>query len=140
MNTTPTISKIPPVEKTLHYKKLREEGMKYIQELGSEFWTDYNEHDPGITILELLCYAITDLGYRTSFPVQDLLASEEQSEANFQKQFFTSKEILTTEPVSGLDIRKLLIDIDGVKMPGFLNRNKPCFLIKKKAVSLAAGP
>jgi hypothetical protein len=28
-------------------------------------WTDTNEHDPGITVLEVLCYAITDLQYRS---------------------------------------------------------------------------
>jgi hypothetical protein len=37
---------------------------KHIVSLSSELWTDYEIHDPGITIMELLCYAITDLEYR----------------------------------------------------------------------------
>ena len=27
-------------------------------------WTDTNAHDPGVTVLEVICYAITDLQYR----------------------------------------------------------------------------
>ena len=29
-------------------------------------WTEHNTHDPGITVLELLTYALTDLQYRSS--------------------------------------------------------------------------
>jgi len=29
-------------------------------------WTTHNTHDPGITVLELLAYALTDLQYRSS--------------------------------------------------------------------------
>ena len=42
--------------------------------LAGERWSDFNTHDPGITILEALCYAITDLAYRTSLPIPDLIA------------------------------------------------------------------
>lgn len=34
----------------------------------STSWTDAEAHDPGITTIELLCYSITDLGYRCSDP------------------------------------------------------------------------
>jgi hypothetical protein len=29
-------------------------------------WTDHNTHDPGVTVLELLAYALNDLQYRTT--------------------------------------------------------------------------
>ena len=38
-------------------------------ELSGRVWTDHNLHDPGITTLEILCYALTDLAYRTGFSV-----------------------------------------------------------------------
>ena len=69
-----TIAKNPTLEPDQDYRLLRQAGMDYIESLGSQYWTDYNIHDPGITVLELLCYAITDLGYRTSFNIKDLLA------------------------------------------------------------------
>ena len=45
------------------YEKLHLEGIDHIQKLSGKQWTDYNFHDPGITILEQICYALTDLGY-----------------------------------------------------------------------------
>ena len=52
---------------------LRRQGLKYAQQLSGEIWTDYNLHDPGVTILEQLCFALTDLLYRTGYAVPDLL-------------------------------------------------------------------
>ncbi|NEQ10530.1 MAG: hypothetical protein F6K37_32810 [Moorea sp. SIO4E2] len=80
-----------------------------------KLWTDYNTHDPGITILEQLCYAITDLSYRLDFEMKDLLAPAPGDVEINNKQFFTAREILTVNPLTINDYRKLLIDIDGVK-------------------------
>ncbi|GGF03410.1 hypothetical protein [Flavobacterium limi] len=88
---------------------LRKKGIEYIESLGSQFWTDYNTHDPGITILEVLCYAITDLGMRINLPVEDILSSNSNP---IQEQFFTASEILPMQAVTALDYRKILIDID----------------------------
>jgi len=111
-----TIQKNPSLPQSMDYHKLRELGMKYIESLGSKFWTDYNIHDPGITILELLCYAISDLGYRTSLNIQDLLATAPDQKPDPEKQgFYTAREILTVNPWTVADYRKLLIDVDGIK-------------------------
>ena len=69
-----TISKEAPSNKSMDYNLLRDEGIKYIQSIAGKLWTDYNVHDPGITILEVLCYALTDLGYRASYDIKDLIA------------------------------------------------------------------
>ena len=68
-----------PISKEVHtsddldFQFLKDEGIKVIQRIGNKIWTDYNAHDPGVTILEILAYAITDLGYRLSLPIEDLL-------------------------------------------------------------------
>src|SRR6185503_14221894 len=68
MNEPVTIPKLPVDQsESLDYALLRKNGIDYITALGSDFWTDFNIHDPGITLLEALCYALTDLAYRTSF-------------------------------------------------------------------------
>ncbi|MCI5224583.1 MAG: hypothetical protein D3924_18435, partial [Candidatus Electrothrix sp. AR4] len=36
---------------------LRRQGLEYAQQFSGELWTDYNLHDPGVTILEQLCFA-----------------------------------------------------------------------------------
>ena len=54
------------------------EGIELVQALSANNWTDYNLHDPGVTILEQLCFALTELGYRAGFPVKDQLAETNQ--------------------------------------------------------------
>jgi len=115
METPITISKKPPAHKSMDYEFLRKKGMKYISELSGKLWTDYNIHDPGITIMELLCYAISDLGYRTSLPIKDLLAAEKNNLRKMKRQFPTAKSILRNGPVTFNDYRKLLMDISAVR-------------------------
>lgn len=111
MEIISTISKAPPQDPGMDFDALLAEGVRHLEQLATHIWTDFNAHDPGITILEVLCYAITDLSYRTNLPIQDLLASGKTKD----QPYFTAPEILSNEPVRILDYRKLLIDIPGVK-------------------------
>ena len=110
-----TIPRLKTSEPALDQAQLYAIGLGYVQRLASRIWTDYNVHDPGITTLELLCYALTDLSYRAAFPVKDLLASETGNADEMKKQFFTARQILPNRPLTLLDYRKLLIDLKGVK-------------------------
>ena len=89
---------------------LRQRGIELLQQISWESWTDYNLHDPGVTILEALCYALTDLSYRTEFPMEHLLADKEDKIRLHHNAFFTREEILTTNPVSVNDCRKFILD------------------------------
>lgn len=115
MNNIKAIPKEISAEYGHDYAFLRAQGLKYIEQLSHKLWTDYNIHDPGITILELLCYAITDLGYRTSFPMEDLLASERDNTANMHRQFLSALNALPSNPLSANDYRKLFVRIEGVR-------------------------
>lgn len=113
------IAKDRKLESSVDYTFLREEGLKYIEALTSEIWTDYNPHDPGITILESAIYAMTELGYRAGFDIKDLLTQSDgkivdDKLENRTDTFFTAREILTNRPLTTEDYRKLLIDIKGV--------------------------
>ena len=108
-----TISPDAPLKSVLDYEALRKLGMQYIEQLGNTYWTDYNTHDPGITILEVLAYALSELGYRMQFPIRDLLTAE-PGDTQPQDTRFTARQILTTNPVTTPDYRKLLIDLNGV--------------------------
>lgn len=99
----------------LDFSFLKQLGIEYIEKYGSKIWTDYNTHDPGITILEALCYAITDLGYRISMPIEDILSAPGSSNDSLAGQFIKAEQILPAKPVTGNDYRKLFIDIDGIK-------------------------
>src|SRR3989304_10543702 len=116
MSDSVVIPKYPKRDPSEDYAWLRQKGLEYIQQLGSSLWTDYNIHDPGITLLELLSFALTDLSYRTSFAVADLLAVPLNLTPDERRQgFYTAREILTINPWTIRDFRKLLIDIDGIK-------------------------
>jgi hypothetical protein len=99
----------------LDFQYLRDAGQQYIEDLSRKIWTDYNIHDPGITMMELLCYAITDLGLRIDQPIENLVASPENNFEKMHEQFKSAKNILTCRPVTAIDYRKLFIDIKGVK-------------------------
>ncbi len=108
-----TISPARPERITLDFERLRSEGIRRLEEWAPFIWTDFNIHDPGITILESLCYAITDLSYRTHLPFEDLMAIGPDN--GKRKLFHPAEEILPCEPVTEKDYRKILIDIPGVK-------------------------
>lgn len=99
--------------RTIDWHGLREEGLKHLQAMSGHIWTDYGVHDPGVTILELLCHAIIDLNNRLAQNIGDILAAGRTDTGD--KQFFTPREILTVNPVTINDYRKLLIDLPGVK-------------------------
>ncbi|MFV0605087.1 MAG: hypothetical protein ACK5NK_04515 [Niabella sp.] len=127
MNERLTISNTPENTGSQDYFYLRRLGMQYIEDLGSKFWTDYNIHDPGITLLEALCYAITDLGYRTSYSITDLISQPTNAAFKPDKQaLFTPRKILTVNPWTVNDYRKMLIDINGIKNGWLFIKNCPC--------------
>ena len=100
MPETITISKEKPAVKSMDFDFLKAEGIRRIQEMAGNIWTDYNEHDPGVTILEALCYALTDLGYRTSFDMKDLLAPNPNDQIEDHYDFYTARQVLHNAPLT----------------------------------------
>lgn len=99
MSDLKTISRDNPLLESMQFDKLREIGLERIQELSKNIWTDYNLHDPGVTTLEALCYAITDLGYRLTFDMQDLLANNPNTENEIDfKNFSQPGRFCTMHP------------------------------------------
>lgn len=115
------------MQRSEDYFFLRQKGIEYIEQMGSQLWTDYNSHDPGITMLEALCYGITDLGFRTGWDIKDLLAEPPGIPADHDLQaLFTARNILTTNPLTVDDYRRLLIDMDRVRNAWLVCRENAC--------------
>lgn len=110
----------------------QKKGIEYIEKFCSNDWTDYNTHDPGITILEYLCYALTDLSSRTDLPIRDLLAAAPEPKAEIRYSnsrplhilhdgaeesgmFHYAEDILPSRPLTINDFRKILIDIPKIR-------------------------
>ena len=82
----------------LDYNFLKSKGLEHIQKLAGKNWTDFNIHDPGVTILEQLAFALTELGYRSNLDFADLLASQQNKKlgTDTKDTFFEAYKILTT--------------------------------------------
>ncbi|MEM6719511.1 MAG: hypothetical protein AAF611_09365 [Bacteroidota bacterium] len=93
----------------LDFKALKAEGLAYIQQHSSKEWTNLNPSDPGVTILEQLCYAFTELGYCANFSMKDIL-TDQNGDLTVDNQFYLPQNILTTSPVTVDDYIKYVID------------------------------
>jgi hypothetical protein len=75
MSPPPSITLNTSPHPALDYAGLRAEALELLGQLCGDQWSDFNSHDPGITILEQLCFALTELAYRSQWPIEDLIAS-----------------------------------------------------------------
>lgn len=98
-----------PLPLSQNFKLLKEEGLRYIQQHVGTEWTNLNDSDPGVTILEQLCFALTELGYCTDFSMADIL-TKPSGQLELNHQFYLPHEILTTSAVTLNDYRRYLID------------------------------
>ncbi len=98
-----------PLPITQDFKFLKEEALQFIQTHGGLEWTNLNPSDPGVTILDQLCYAFTELGYCNDFSINDILTAS-NGKLHIKNQFYLPEQILTTSPVTFNDYRKYLID------------------------------
>ncbi|MES2208310.1 MAG: diguanylate cyclase [Pseudomonadota bacterium] len=136
----PTLSRVPEADPALDQQQLYALGLDHIRRLSRRIWTDHNKHDPGITTLELLSYALTDLSYRAKFPLQDLLATETDNAQTMADQFFTPRQILPNRPLTAHDYRKILIDLKGVKNAWILPAEQHYFADTVKGELLRVHP
>lgn len=75
------------------FHQLYQQGIRELAQLTGKIWTDYNIHDPGITILEQVCYALTDLVYRSDFEVADFLC-QPNGTINYEQQGLARPEAI----------------------------------------------
>lgn len=71
--STPEVIRDKELPQTMDFQWLRKEAIALTQQISGDSWTDYNVHDPGITMLEQFCYALTDISYRTNLDIETLL-------------------------------------------------------------------
>ena len=104
-----SIPKISADQET-DYTELRNEGITLLQRLAGDVWTDYNEHDPGVTILEELCYLLTELYERTEIPIANILTQKNGILPAKENALFSAADIFHNNPLTPNDYRKVIID------------------------------
>jgi len=98
-----------PLPLSQDFRLLKDAGLEFIQDHSGTVWTNLNPSDPGITILDQVCYALTELGYCNDFPLRDIL-TDNKGNLELKDQFYLPERILTTSPVTIDDYRKYIID------------------------------
>lgn len=107
---TPFISRRPPGEIIEDFPGLKDEALGWLSQWCGDQWTDFNLSDPGVQILEQICYALTELAYRSRLPVETIL-QDRHGRINWEHgAFFPPPQILPMEPLTAADCRKFLLD------------------------------
>lgn len=92
------------------FARLREQGIAWLQAVSGRTWTDHNLHDPGITMLEQLCFSLTDLVYRADFPVADHLTAPDGTIKFQDLSLHPPAEVFPCRATTAGDVRRLLLD------------------------------
>ncbi|WP_428241077.1 hypothetical protein [Gynuella sp.] len=103
---------------------LKQQAVNLVQQVCQQNWTDHNTADPGITLLEVLSFAISDMCYRLEFSVPDLLAPDRARNDWEPEAFFLAPTILPSNLVTHTDIRQAIIDVAGVRNVSIMSANQ----------------
>jgi hypothetical protein len=107
-----------------YYKVLQSRTLDSIQRLSGNVWTDFNVHDPGITIADIFNYALYELHYIFQFPFESYLNIEGRKEPAYRRKGFLSSgyifrdsivtisdyERLITGSISGVEVCKVSLN------------------------------
>lgn len=119
------------VPEGLDYEALKQYGLDYVKAVGGKMWSDFNVHDPGVTILEALGFALTDLSFRTSFKMKDYLTKKGSTNPELSGSLFPAHEILSFNPCTLEDYRKYILEnVPGVRDVSFSKKAIPIEIFK----------
>lgn len=91
------------------YSQLRDKALKDVQRMAGEVWTDYNAHDPGVTLLDIANYALLEADYCLQFDWRDYLTSPAEGFLPESNLLFAPSSVFPVNPVTATDYRKLFI-------------------------------
>ena len=98
------------------YDALRAQALASLQALSGEQWTDYNHHDPGVTVLDALCFALTEDLFGAQQPLLDLMTAPD-GRIHYRRQGLrAAEEILPSRACTSMDYMRWLLD----RVPGAL--------------------
>lgn len=96
------------------FNNLRAVAIAAAQDASGDIWTDYNLHDPGVTLLEQTVFGLTEVAYFGDHAVRDLLTGPDGDFALEQLALFSPAEVLPGRPVTWDDLASALSDLDHV--------------------------
>ena len=104
------------------YTRLQRQTLEEVQRLSGKVWTDYNAHDPGVTLADIANYALTELDYKLGFGVADSLTETGRPFDAARFGLFPPVDVYATSPVTEDDYRRMLL----ATVPGLENADVHC--------------
>ncbi|MFV8761999.1 hypothetical protein ACSMDK_12865 [Yersinia enterocolitica] len=99
----------PAVKDAIVFEALWQQAHEKVTALSGEVWTDTGDHDPGVTLLQSATWNCSDLSYRASLPLNDLLTHQDRS--TLFPEEFGPEQVLTCNTVTAEDYRRALLDL-----------------------------
>ncbi|MGP8336087.1 hypothetical protein [Serratia sp. CY43514] len=99
----------PEVKDAIAFDALWQQAHEKVTALSGEIWTDTGDHDPGVTLLQSATWNCSDLSYRASLSLNDLLTHQDQS--TLFPEEFGPEQVLTCNAVTAEDYRRALLDL-----------------------------
>ncbi|MCA6219041.1 hypothetical protein [Photorhabdus antumapuensis] len=104
----------PIVKDDITFDALLTQAKTVIEQQSGQCWSNTSESDPGITLLEACCYGASDLAYRHTLPLRDLLTPRPEDQTlsdGIFPQEFGPQQTLTCGPITAEDYRRALLDL-----------------------------
>lgn len=101
----------PQAPDPLGFDALRLRAITAAQQASGELWTDFNLHDPGVSLLEALCFALTEDLFAARQPVPQLLGLGPQDGPAAWARFglHTPEALLPCDPCTDRDWQSWLL-------------------------------
>lgn len=99
----------PMVKDAIAFEALWQQAHEKVTALSGEIWTDTGDHDPGVSLLQSATWNCSDLSYRASLPLNDLLTHPDRKPL-FPEEF-GPEQVLTCNTVTADDYRRALLDL-----------------------------
>ncbi|MEM7295348.1 MAG: hypothetical protein AAF330_01785, partial [Pseudomonadota bacterium] len=99
-------------EDHITFAELRRASIDHAQAASGDLWTDYNLHDPGVTLLEQTSFALTQVAYAADFEVRDLMTDTEGRFAmGSENALYDPSRVLKGNPVTLSDMNAYFSDL-----------------------------
>ena len=109
----------------LDFTALRATAIAAAQDASGNIWTDYNLHDPGVTLMEQTLFGLTEIAYMGDHTVRDLLTAPGAEFSPTDLGLFDPKLVLAGRPITRADLASLLSDLKEIDRVFVHNGPKP---------------
>lgn len=108
MDNLPNLQELKKEESI--FDSLQKNALETIRELSGQLWTDHTPHDPGITTLDILNYALSELDYQMSFSLEQYLTGSDNRFNPEDYGLFSPERVFGMAPVTPKDYRDHFLD------------------------------